>query len=298
LFFQQINDIVQNQQAVYLSDSKTNQIIITNKNFEVRGLIRQQGKGPGEFIRVRDLMANDSFLYAIDEGDQHIQQYSVYGEFLREFQPNISLLSTTTNWAVDPNGYMYVVDLMSQNPLIKLDPSGKLEKKIGHALPPDPNPYKNQRHVLIDEQNQIITVSKCHPLIEVFDTSGVLLFRQDLSNQPFLQQTLAYQQTEYEQSGHDPGLAISLFADAKYDEQKLFLLYYDMAHIGHKKISTANKLLVLSKKPQRFLPEKILVLSSQIEGEKWQNYKTFSIDGNLLYAYDTRSASLQVFKWK
>lgn len=202
-FFSDITSIcVDNEDNLYIADSKLHQVFKFNSNHEFLFKFGQSGQGPGEFInRLSISFGKNGLLYISDQGNLRFSIFKADGSFIQQFplsartyydtaiansKGDIFLLSENLFNIIDcyDNSFRYKQSLLGINyhlnfP-IKKPPSKMLKRMFRRP------PRTNEVHKLLSTNDNLIIALINSQVVVVFDQANNLISQFSIDHPRFI----------------------------------------------------------------------------------------------------------------
>lgn len=281
-YFSRINDIQEKNNEFYIVDSDRNQILRTDKNFNLINTIGNFGNGPGEFKEIRRFdFFNDSLI--IDNLRYKFEIYSLTGTYLRTIgliSPNVA----AKDFSVYKNYLFYSANGL-KNPITRIDLNNTEEQiEIDHQLRDTINlhPIKDQL-VLINYENRICGIGSYKPVIHIYDSNGNPLLSVDYSNFEYIDKFI---EVSAQRVLKNPKSVTHWARNAKIWEDFLYVL---VVGFDYDNKYEQNSIIKINCKKDFRLEEFIKLGSGEI-------YHNFEIDYPYILAFDEHSSSIHKYK--
>lgn len=268
-FFSDIRSIYCND-FIYLTDYQRNQIIKLDKSGTMIKCLSEKGMGPGELQGASDIFATEDSIFVINEFKQCLELFSNNNHIKSIYIPSKTMLAVGTRFAYYRNT-IYISSASDKNSLVAINVNDGTLNYMGKLIDfgsSNKNIISNNRHVFINNE-KVITVSNCAPLIEMYDLSGELVFEYDLTGIEIIDARLDYAKT----LDLGPNSYVIMVSDAFIFDNKLHLLITSNDESG----PNAKRILVFDINKKNFTLSRILNL-----GNGWFN--TFCVTEDHLWA--------------
>lgn len=287
-FLSTVSSLENFQDNLLLADNNLSKLIRLNQEFKFLSSTGSLGNGPNDFNGITQLAVNKAGnIFVFDEGHRRIVQVSLEGEFINStLVPNS--YSGIHRFAVDNDSHMYVTSPEGNAPILVFNGEGKIVKEIGAFYDFDgPQRFvRNFRHLLLTEDQEVISASVTEPIIEVMAADGSLITSLNLADNEYLKDRLNFIKESY-QKEKDSRSSYSLFQDAYFDDGYLYLLY--LGNTSDNK-PDCNKVLKIQYKDKSLVPVSVLKL-----GQDTNWFSNICVNKNRLYAFENHSAEVQEF---
>lgn len=189
--FSEIRSIaVDENERIYVADSKEAHIKIFDKNGVYVKTIGKKGQGPGEIGRPRNIYITcQQQIMVVDSSNSRLTYYSLDGEFIKDISIAETRLMTTK---IDSQGNIIGIDAVrdEKNPryeLKKFDPDLNYLYSFGSSPLPDIRSFDPFMPVLrwdLNAKDQIICGYPKTYEMEIFDNEGKLIKRIEKDYEP------------------------------------------------------------------------------------------------------------------
>lgn len=255
-FLTDVRSIRNYKEKFYLTDYSRNQIIILDKTLKLINTMGSTGKGPGEFLGADQLYIEEDTIYVMNDGHRTIEVFDRVKHLKTIKFPNSIKLAADKKF-VKSDEYFYLSKVDVDGSVCKYG-FDKIVKQFGlieNYKSEKETFIKNQKHIL-KYKNNIISVSDNKPKLEMYTTSGDLVYKLDYGNIELVDNTMDFieKQTLTENSYYE------FVSDAYVFSNKLYLLI--LTHDGQKMFS--NKVLEFDINDVGFTVSRILDL-----GDDW-----------------------------
>jgi hypothetical protein len=287
-YLSRVPSLINTQHSIFVTESKLNSIITIDNNLQYINHFGQHGDGPKELNGISQITISDNRLFVFDDRHRRIAEFTILGEFTSSIPVNNSY-SGTYRFVVDHSHNIYITSPDDITPILKINKKGEVVDKLGqhHDFDNSQNFVRNFRHLLLNEQNQLISVSVTEPIIEIIDLDNTAnLFRIELHHHKNLNNRLNFIQNQYNKQP-DSRTTYTLFQDVYYSEGHLYLLYMDNPS---EDTFNCNKIMKLKLAENNLKPISVFSI-----GNDNSMFQSFCINNKSIYAFETNSAEIQKF---
>ena len=289
--FGRITDLKKTDHGYLFIEQYDNVLYHVDQNFKIIGSFGSEGKGPGEFVQlISGFMQNDS-VYAFDMPQQKLSMFSLKERTLKSESQVKNFSVFDTRIAHDHQTFYYQT-LHSESPdqtLVRWDRKTDSLVYFGDPFPSDDDREvfaRSQKHILWDG-NQVICVWASEPMIEIFDESGNLLEKYDLSNISYLQDRIKFSRNEMNKNPSNKHKTYKLINDVSLDGNLLYLLIIGMLPQG----ISSDIILQFMLHGNEVTLHKVFRLGSS--GDNL--YSTFDVSNHELVAFNLHEGKFQKF---
>src|SRR5690606_18168278 len=280
-FFCEATSIYHENDKYYISDYERNNIFVLDDQLNLTNTLGYKGKGPGELIGASHLFVKnlDSILIFNDgkrsveffNSEKHQSTISLPNSF--EFDPDIRFCYENDNLYLSSfNGthsilkYSTVSNDLSWFGDIKQFASLK-ETRI-----------KNRRHLSLYDNNKIIAIPDCQPIIELYTLSGEKLAEYSIDTIPIINKMLSF----VSKQKNEINSYYQFFQDIYVYEKNIFIL---ILSVDQEDKITSNKIIQLEINNNQVMLKQLIHL-----GNGW--YNKFCVTNNSIATFDAKTCHL------
>lgn len=286
-----VNTIINHYGKIILCQRESKTLTILNEEYHLLHSFGREGYGPGEFVNPISCAVDDSLnFYVFNDGNKSFQIYNRTGQFSSSFSELDGGL-VFDRFAIHENRLFYSSGI---NPLLISDLNNTSsasvygEKYDYEYLNSSEENIRNQRHVFITDENNILTIGASEPIIEIFSMDGLLLNRYDFSFIPAVKSRLDYRDQKYQKNPEIRNNTVfDLIEDAYYFDNRLYALHYENDING--KVS-CNKVISFKITENKIEIENHFLLKN--EHENYLEAIGIIKNGTALLGFDVHSQSL------
>ncbi|QTE23546.1 6-bladed beta-propeller [Polaribacter cellanae] len=276
-YISDVRNIKNYNNQIYLTDYKRNQVIVLDKNLNLKNTFGSTGRGPGDFLGAFNIFVDNSNIYVTNDGKKSIEvfnnykySYTIYPPEDIKFNPQLSFFKKGPNYYIcSPDNEYNFTKFDSIGNAFRFGSLTNYENKSEEII-------KNECH-LINYQNKVISISNIRPEINIYDLKGKFLSKYDYSNLDIVKSFTKFIKTKESKFNSFYVLA----SDVSLDKNKLYL---KVPSYKNNKVQS-HKILELELLDDNIKPKRIINL-----GKGW--FENFSIKDNTFFGFDAISGNL------
>ncbi|MFW5879885.1 MAG: 6-bladed beta-propeller [bacterium] len=282
-FLGDVTSIYKYKEGIIMVDSKRRSIISLSDEFELRNIFGQKGRGPGDFLNIRNLYLYGDTIIVPDVGKKQMQYYDINGKFLGSIRLDNSI-TPDLRFCINENGNYYISKTYSKAPIMKYNKSGEFISSFGNKISNLKSSFEitspDYCYLFIYRNHYLLAISRNRPIIALFDLETEKLINYlNLSENPLFKERILFNAPLIK---NGPNGHYNFFSDAFLDKDKLFLSYYST----NKRGAECSNILELDIKKDSIS----MVQNFELKEKVWIGAMCISM--NHLYIYDGLHAQL------
>lgn len=208
---------------VNIDDTK---LVLVNENFEKIGLLKKEGRGPGEFLELSSVFLTKKNLYVFDAANSRLSIFDKSLSFLNSNLLPISMPTSYSSFYITEQNFLFYSGINIKDGIKKYQINSNdsqittfgTETLIEHEW--EENINTTSRY-LFQKDSKIISLYSNKPYIEIYNSEGKLLSTYDLTKINVLDglwERYRNKNISYDGKNH------ILFNDAKFVDNSLYIL--------------------------------------------------------------------------